>query len=132
MLDAEANVLFLESPIGVGFSYSNTSSDYVMGDKQTGETHPLLTKIVCYRRAGCGKSGSYSLFTLIKLAALLLLIVWPRLPVQPSAQCLHYFCLLSTSAQANNSLDDFLGIRSYRCAHFSYEVARALPSLPGP
>ncbi|KAK4340262.1 hypothetical protein RND71_041724 [Anisodus tanguticus] len=32
-----ANVLFLESPAGVGFSYSNRSSDYVTGDKQTSE-----------------------------------------------------------------------------------------------
>jgi carboxypeptidase C (cathepsin A) len=32
-----SNLLFLESPAGVGFSYSNTTSDYVIGDKETGK-----------------------------------------------------------------------------------------------
>ena len=34
---AVSNVLFLESPPGVGFSYSNTSSDYVTGDAKTAQ-----------------------------------------------------------------------------------------------
>lgn len=44
----EANVLFLESPAGVGFSYTNTSSDLkTSGDKRTGiyESKALLMLI---------------------------------------------------------------------------------------
>jgi carboxypeptidase C (cathepsin A) len=32
-----ANVIFLESPAGVGWSYSNTTSDYTTGDERTAQ-----------------------------------------------------------------------------------------------
>ena len=35
-MHAAANILSVESPAGVGFSYSNTSSDLSMGDDKMG------------------------------------------------------------------------------------------------
>ena len=37
LVDSVANIIFVESPAGVGFSYTNTSSDLVTsGDNRTG------------------------------------------------------------------------------------------------
>jgi serine carboxypeptidase-like clade 2 len=44
-----ANLLFLETPAGVGFSYSNRSSDVLdTGDVRTGRSHfmPALVKLL--------------------------------------------------------------------------------------
>ncbi|XP_042942466.1 serine carboxypeptidase-like 31 isoform X1 [Carya illinoinensis] len=68
--DAEANMLFLESPIGVGFSYSNTTSDYNnLGDDFTAKDayiflHNWFLKFPSYRErtfyiAGESYAGKY-------------------------------------------------------------------------
>ena len=41
-----SNIIYLDSPVGVGFSYSNDTSSYVTGDKKTAEdTHNFLLKV---------------------------------------------------------------------------------------
>ncbi|KAF2305134.1 hypothetical protein GH714_001981 [Hevea brasiliensis] len=69
-LNGEANMLFLESPVGVGFSYSNSTSDYdILGDDFTANDayaflHNWLLKFPSYRTrafyiAGESYAGKY-------------------------------------------------------------------------
>ncbi|XWS25017.1 hypothetical protein CRYUN_Cryun27aG0034600 [Craigia yunnanensis] len=44
-----SNLLFVESPAGVGWSYSNTSSDYIRGDASTGHYIPQLADVLLDR-----------------------------------------------------------------------------------
>ncbi|KAJ4849669.1 Serine carboxypeptidase-like 31 [Turnera subulata] len=66
----EANMLFLESPVGVGFSYSNTTSDYnILDDEFTANDsytflHKWFLKFPSYRKrafyiAGESYAGKY-------------------------------------------------------------------------
>ncbi|XP_028058926.1 serine carboxypeptidase II-2-like isoform X2 [Camellia sinensis] len=57
-----ANILFLESPAGVGFSYSNTTSDYDMsGDKRTGFYIPELADTIIKRNKEADSTSTIKL-----------------------------------------------------------------------
>jgi len=41
-----SNIIYLDSPVGVGFSYSNNKSDYITGDIKTAvDSHAFLLKV---------------------------------------------------------------------------------------
>lgn len=75
---AAANVIFLESPAGVGFSYSNRSSDYTTGDQKTAaDTYTFLVnwleRFPDYKNRDLYISGeSYAGHYVPQLAALIL------------------------------------------------------------
>lgn len=42
-----SNILYLDSPAGVGMSYSNDESDYTTGDQKTAsDAHKFLLKVL--------------------------------------------------------------------------------------
>lgn len=63
-----ANMLFLDSPAGVGFSYSNTTSDlYTAGDQKTGQSQFSFTALCDFAFIGfvCRNGVLYVLATKI-------------------------------------------------------------------
>ncbi|BFI31886.1 serine carboxypeptidase-like clade II [Marchantia polymorpha subsp. ruderalis] len=72
----ESNVLYLESPAGVGFSYSNTTIDYVTDDERTAQDafvflHGWLEKFPEYQNRPFYMTGeSYAGLYIPQLAAL--------------------------------------------------------------
>lgn len=58
-----SSIIYLDSPAGVGFSYSNDHNDYTTGDLKTAsDTHTFLLKVSQYRNS----TVNISCFLLLK------------------------------------------------------------------